>query len=587
MTVPETVLFLVAQTTCYLSPMEVATEWVIVILAALVIVCIARGSHRWLHAVRQAFGSLAARKRTAMVLCGVLPVVIRLSMLGFIPVPDPSIHDEFSHLLLGDTLAHGRLTNPTHPMWMHFETIHVIQQPSYNSMYPPAQGAFLALGQVLFHEPWAGVVLSAGLMFAATCWMMQGWLPPAWAFYGTLIAIFKFGTVGLWMNSYLSGAVPGIGGALLFGSLPRLRRNARAIDAVLLGLGLVTLMNSRPFEGASLGIAACVYLLPGLLRQPRTIARVLIPTGAVLSAGLLFTGYYCYRVTGSPTRMPYQVNRDTYGWPENLAFLPAKNVVLRHRVLESMHKLELHNREAYTSPLKALESLNIRLFNNWAFFIGPVLTVPLVFLPWVLRDRRVRPLVLFFSVIVALNLFQLVLYPYHLGPVVPVVFAIVAQAIRHLYVSVSRIRRPAALYLAIVLPASLILVGIVKQNAAEWKIPLTYWETAAEPHGEARAAIEAWLSARSRKQLVLVRYSRNHSPNQEWVYNHADIDGSKIVWAREMDAASDARLLQYFSDREAWVLAADVKPQRVVRFPGLPPTSDDSATEFTDSAQIP
>ena len=584
MTVREIVVFLIDQTTRYISPMAIATEWVIVVLAALVIAVAAKGPNKWLGAIREAFKKLAARKRTAIMICGVMPVIIRLSMLGFVPVPDPSIHDEFSHLLLGDTLAHGRLTNPTHPMWVHFESIHIIQQPTYNSMYPPAQGAFLALGQVLFDEPWAGVVISVGLMFAATCWMMQGWLPPAWALYGTLIAIVEFGLTGLWVNTYMSGAVPAIGGALLFGSLPRLRRAPIPVHAFLLGLGLVILMNSRPFEGAVLGVVSFLFLFATLRHQPRAKARMLLPAAVILCIGAVFTAYYCYRVTGSPVRMPYQVNRDTYGWPENLAFLPVKKVVLHDKVLKSMYRLELHNRQAYTSPQNIVESLNLRLFNNWAFFIGPILTIPLVFLPWVFRDRRTRPLILFVTAIVVLNLFQLLLYPYHLAPIVPVMFVIATQAIRHLYVTLSRLNRPRGLYLVALIPVCLILVAIMKQQAQEWGIPLTYWETATEPHGDARASIEAWLSARPRRQIVLVRYAAGHSPNQEWVYNHADIDGSKIVWAREMDAASDARLLRYFSDREAWVLAADVQPVRVVRYPGLP--SKDS-TPYTTCAEIP
>ncbi len=47
------------------------------------------------------------------------------------------------------------------------------------------------------------------------------------------------------------------------------------------------------------------------------------------------------------------------------------------------------------------------------------------------------------------------------------------------------------------------------------------------------------------------------------MYNGADIDESKVVWAREMDEKSDAQLISYFKDREVWLLNADSYPQRV------------------------
>jgi hypothetical protein len=74
------------------------------------------------------------------------------------------------------------------------------------------------------------------------------------------------------------------------------------------------------------------------------------------------------------------------------------------------------------------------------------------------------------------------------------------------------------------------------------------------------------LSHRARKQLVIVQYSPDHSPDQEWVYNAADIDRSKVVWARQTDPKSDAELVSYFADREIWLLKADSRPQHVVPY---------------------
>lgn len=565
MTFLQVVRFLIDDAARFVSPPAVAIQWELVSLAALGIWLAPAWLGRKLRPLRAAFERLAGHRAASIAVCGILPVAIRLSLLGIYPAPEPSIHDEFSHLLLADTLAHGRLSNPPHPLWQHFESIHIIQQPTYNSMYPPGQGAFLALGEWLFHEPWVGVVISVGLMFSALCWMMQGWLPAKWALFGTLLAILAFGVTTLWMNSYLGGAVSSIGGALVLGAVRRLRKPGRNVaQSILLGIGIVLLMNTRPFEGALLTAAALTYLAIGAWRK--RWVQIAVPAGLILVTGLLFTGYYNWRVTGSAVRMAYEVNRDTYGWPENLGFLAIKQVTFRHAVLRDMYQKEVAHHTIYSSWDRFLDSIDVRAFENWSFFCGPVLTIPLLFVPQVFLDRRTRPLVAILAILIGLNFFQMVLYPYHLGPIVPALFAVIAQGARHIYVLLSRSRPSRALAFAVLLPLCVSAASTLKLEAVPLGIPLSYWEHGAERHADARAYIEDWLSRRPRKQLVIVHYSPEHSPDQEWVYNAADIDASKVVWARQMDPQPDARLVDYFKDREVWLLNADAKPQHVVPY---------------------
>ena len=98
---------------------------------------------------------------------------------------------------------------------------------------------------------------------------------------------------------------------------------------------------------------------------------------------------------------------------------------------------------------------------------------------------------------------------------------------------------------------------------------MTWYHT---PEGNVgRARVLASLGAMDGKQLAIVRYQAGHNAvMNEWVYNRADIDGAKVVWAREMDAAENRQLLQYFHDRRAWLVEADETPPRVSPYPPQP-----------------
>lgn len=72
-----------------------------------------------------------------------------------------------------------------------------------------------------------------------------------------------------------------------------------------------------------------------------------------------------------------------------------------------------------------------------------------------------------------------------------------------------------------------------------------------------RADLERWLESQPGPQLVFVWYSARHRVTEEWVYNHADLVHSQVIWARNLGAEHNRLLLQQFPDRTVWLVDAD------------------------------
>lgn len=590
----------------------------------------------------------ATRPSVVVALVGVVTYLGCLMVANFLHEPIPRVHDEFSYLLISDTLTSARVSNPSPPLPEFFDTFHVLMHPSYVSKYFPAQGLFLAIGQKLTGHPAVGIWLSSALACAATCWMLQVWVGPPWALLGSLMMVVQFGVFSYWSQSYWGGMVAALGGALFFGAARRLWDHFAWQNAIWLAVGVVILVNSRPFEGLLAVLPGSLLLLWRFWRK-RSRNQVAfwrsfaLPAGAILLIGAAATSAYNRSITGSLWKTPYILHEEQYQESPPLIFMSLRSK-LTYSGPQVQYYYEVREMQAYLTqrmPAGLMLAIARKLATWWAFYCGPLLTAPLV-LPGLLRRGQVRYLqvallgglialslttdptavgprtlidvlalaqiaLLWFvfedlwsrlaiatSTLLLLELFVAKFsFPHYFAPAACLILFLQVEGLRRIWhwspeqvVAERNLSRSAAKHrtgaqaqpsssrwrgLVILLPlACVVSLGLrVEGRIDGWK------EDSHDPDRDAllmhdwsqrRADLDRWLEQQSSLQLVFVHYSSRHNVESEWVYSHADLVHSHVIWARDLGAEHDKLLLQQMPNRTVWLVEADTQEPQLVPY---------------------
>ncbi len=375
----------------------------------------------------------------------------------------------------------------------------------------------------------------------------------------------RFAAFSYWNNSYWGGAAAAVGGAMVLGALPRIMRHQRVRDSLVMALGLGILGNSRPFEGLMLALPVAVALLIWVFRKRRgpfrpLALRIVLPIFVVLTLVGTGMGYYFWRVTGSPVQMPYQVYQHQY--PVAPYFIWQRSIpapVYHHKILERYylgavlpHYLQMR------TPLGLLQETALRVLKIWAFYFGPVLTIPLFTLPWIVRDRRIRWLMIIAAVSLAGSLVATFFDVHYVAPLTCVILAIVLTGIRHQRAWRWE-GRPVGLFLA---RATVLVCALIVPLQL---FTLTMRARSGAPRlGAPRADILAELSSEPGPQLAIVRYRPDHPPlGNEWVNNDADLEHARVIWARDMGSELNQELIRRYGARQVWLVEPDETPPKL------------------------
>lgn len=531
---------------------------------------------RFIDRLRNALGSLAEKHAIAIVITGILSFVMTSSLAYKRGVPVAYVHDEFSYILSADTFAHGRLTNPSPEVWEPFESEHILVRPTYQSKYQPGQGLFMALGQVIAGHPIWGVWLSAALAAAAMHWGLLAFMSARWAMLGGILAAIHPQLLE-WGQRYWGGSVAVLGGALVLGAVGRIVRafrcgmgaspmapeNSRArrpchmSHAFWAAIGMAILAISRPYEGFVLTIL-CAFGSAILLWRKRIPIRILfknaiVPIGVIMLPFVLWLGYYNYRVTGHPLRMPYVEHQSQYATVPLFLFQnPPPTPEYRNMELWRFYWRDQRFLYLRRDNWRQVRDEALRMIGGlYQACLGNVesLTIALLVVPWGFKsNRKLRMLVLILILFAIAILVGTFMIGHYAAPAAVLVAAIVLMALRRM----QRMGDAVGALLVRVAVAVAILWSLF------WWIAFFNWNPDPREFQMRRQVIQLEIEKSPGKHLLLLRYF-DHNPHEEWVYNGADLETPKVIWAREMSDEINRRLLDHYADRQVWIIEPDAE----------------------------
>lgn len=256
---------------------------------------------------------------------------------------------------------------------------------------------------------------------------------------------------------------------------------------------------------------------------------------------------------------------------------PAPAPVYHQEALRDFYtttEFDFYARNRSLGSILAIEA--VKVGEIWLFYLGPALTLPLLFvfaaapygMSWHGVSSSLRFLLVALTVSLAGLAIEVFFFPHYAAPMTALLYGLVLMAMQGLRAWEWH-GRATGQFLTRAVPVVCILVFALRAGAAPLRLSLRpdwppTWYSLKTPTSD-RSNLEAQLQGLPGKHLVLVRYTHSASddPAYAWVYNEADIDRSRVVWAWDMGESQNRDLLEYFKGRQVWIVRLDSLPLKL------------------------
>ncbi len=488
---------------------------------------------------------------------GVMASALPMLRTGFVL---PQEYDEFAHLLGAETFLHGRLANPPHPLAPFFETMHVLQQPTYASKYPPGQSLQLAAGMLLGH-PIFGVWITIGLLAVATAWMLRGLAPATWAALGGLVFSWQWGALTYWGRTYWGGSLFALAGMLVFGGAVRFWKKPSLLAAAWAGVGASIMALTRPYEGLWFCAVPALTMLVASVKWKAVDGtwknKMLMVAAALLpvAAALVFLLIDNHAVTGNALKFPHQLYQEqqmpdvgVFVWDHPGPAPAGRNPEISYQLHRFNPEAVFAPRVNFTDLIRAHTSVVVTRVGG--FFLGNLFCLGLVG-AMVSGQAWKRPtgrmaltcLACLFPMLLTLRFFG---FPHYAAAWAAPLATLIILGFRGLAAVhwPGRWLMPAMLGLALIGWPVVILFQQTQQGDAPqlWVVSRL----------EVTNQLEDQAAQEGRGQVVFVMMAEGQPAFAEWVYNGADIDAQTVIFARSLGPARDVAVAKYYPKRRLW-----------------------------------